>query len=168
MPVLSNFPQVKRVRDIAQPLFQRAKEFTLDYGRRQGQTAVGQAVQGVYSGLTGDAQGVNKSYEGFIQAGKRELPDFAKKYGESMVVGKTKQVDNLTKDEMIKAINYLRAKPELNQAMEQNVIKLAEKFGGNLKWARGNMANFFENLVDKTKTKDISGRKPLFKTQKLK
>ena len=52
--------------------------------------------------------------------------------------------------------------------LQENITKLAEKFGGNLKWAKGNMANFFENLVSKTKTKDISGRKPLFKTERLK
>jgi hypothetical protein len=81
----------------------------------------------------------------------------------------TKQIDNYTKDEMIQAINYLRSKQPMDDIMEQNIIKLAEKHGISLKSDRGTMANKLEDLVSKTKTKDIAGRvsnmnKPMAKT----
>ena len=78
-----------------------------------------------------------------------------------------KQINNLTKDEMIKAIDYLRGKKGFNQLAEENITKLVEKFGGNLRWSKAKISDFLQNLVEKTKTIDISNRKPLFKSTSL-
>jgi len=69
-----------------------------------------------------------------------------------------KQIDNLTKDEMIEAIDYIRLKKPFNQKMEENIGFLADKFGIDSK-NLNKVSDKLENLVNSTKTKDISGRK---------
>lgn len=68
-----------------------------------------------------------------------------------------KQIDSLTKNEMIEAIDYIRLKKPYDQAMEEKIGKLVEKFDITAK-TNGAIANELEKLVEQTKTKDTSGR----------
>lgn len=68
-----------------------------------------------------------------------------------------KQIDSLTKNEMVEAIDYLRLKKPYNQVMEEKIGKLAEKYDIKAKTNRA-IANDLEKLVEQTKTKDTSGR----------
>ena len=72
-------------------------------------------------------------------------------------VGKVKQIDNLTKNEMVEAIDYIRLKQPYSQKMEESIGYLAEKFGITSKKV-GNVANKFEQLVKNTKTKNVSSK----------
>lgn len=99
-------------------------------------------------------------------------PDFAKANKPAQVTSLLdklqnfpKQIDNLTKDEMIEAIDYVRLKKPFNQTIEENIGALAEKFNIKEK-TLPKVADAFENLVETTKTKDISGR-VLTKTSEL-
>jgi hypothetical protein len=66
---------------------------------------------------------------------------------------KPKQIDSLTKQEMVDAIDYLRTpKAEYNANIEDAIIALAEKYGIPLGLSKGSMANRLETLVSKTKT----------------
>lgn len=105
MPILSNFPQVKR--KLLEPIFQRAEPIT-------------EAFKGVRAGLTGDAQGVNKAYEGFIQSGKRELPAFAEAYGQGMSVGSLGPIKGAFLRGDSKAVQGL--KNELNKRLQDSTI----------------------------------------------
>lgn len=109
--------------------------------------------------------------EGYLAQGKRELgeigakvKDYLKnpKLGMSIEDVSRKRIDNLTKDELIEAIDYLRSgSKEVNEKIETNIMKLAEKFGVKQDIKPSKIADAFENLVDRTKTVDISGRKVL-------
>lgn len=68
-----------------------------------------------------------------------------------------KQIDSLTKNEMVEAIDYLRLKKPYNQVIEEKIGKLAEKYDIKSKTNRA-IANDLEKLVEQTKTKDTSGR----------
>ena len=68
-----------------------------------------------------------------------------------------KQIDSTTKDEMIKAIDYIRLKKPYKQEMENLIGYLAEKYGITSK-KLGDVANKFQDLIELTKTKDNSGR----------
>ena len=69
-----------------------------------------------------------------------------------------KEVDNLTKDELIKAIDYIRLKKPFNSGMEKTVSKLQSKFGISQDVSSAKLADTFQNLIEKTKTKDIAGK----------
>ena len=148
---------------------------------------VSQQLDSIINKLTSSAKGAVKNlpitqlFTGGVPAYKESLKKSAEQFKDPMtalnflpVAGTTKpiikQIDNLTKDEMIKAIDYIRLalpKKQFNQGIELNIGKLAEKFGIRSR-RYGMIANQFENLVEKTKTKDVSGRMPLFKVEKLK
>ena len=68
-----------------------------------------------------------------------------------------KQIDNLTKDELIQAIDYLRIGKKTKN-IEDTVDRLAQKFGISQDQPSLKIANAFEKLVENTKTRDISGR----------
>ena len=89
------------------------------------------------------------------------VDDFAKKAGDKikntqlgLTMKEVKQIDSATKDEMVKAIDYVRLKKPYNQKMEEDIGALAEKFGIQYKDPK-KVVDAFENLVDTTKTKDI-------------
>lgn len=70
-----------------------------------------------------------------------------------------KQIDNKTKDEMLKVIEYVRsgAYKKLSRRMEDDIDKLTQKFGIKANnYTR--IADAFQKLVENTKTRDISGR----------
>src|SRR3990167_10162440 len=81
-------------------------------------------------------------------------------YIEPKGVGSVKQIDNLTKDEMVEAIDYIRLKKPFDSKMEQGIGDLTEKFGITSK-RLSDVANKFERLIEDTKTKDVSGKKVL-------
>ena len=73
-----------------------------------------------------------------------------------------KQIDNLTKDEMIKVIDYIRSpKKTFNQKIEEDAAALMEKYGIQSKKLDEKVAQKFQDLVEGTKTRDISGRVPI-------
>lgn len=74
-----------------------------------------------------------------------------------LTMNEIKEIDNLTKDEMVEAIDYIRLKKPYDQAMEESIGKLVEKFGIQYK-DLNKISDAFENLVETTKTKDISGK----------
>lgn len=112
--------------------------------------------------------GENKSLDDLVKGAVSE----AKKNPEGGFVrlgGRTvKEIDEPTKNEMWEAIKYLNdKKADYNNKIEINIEKLAEKFGittDNPSAIRKRLMAIIEN----TKTKDVSSRKPLFKTEKLK
>lgn len=77
-----------------------------------------------------------------------------------------KQIDNLTKDEMIKAIDYIRLKQPYDQQIEQSIGALAQKFGIADRSPSSVVAKF-QKLVETTKTKDVSGRVPTYSKKKV-
>lgn len=68
-----------------------------------------------------------------------------------------KEIDSLTKDEMIDAIDYIRLKKPFDAKMEQSIGDLTEKFGIQYK-DMNKISDAFENLVETTKTKDVGGK----------
>lgn len=68
-----------------------------------------------------------------------------------------KEIDSLTKNEMIDAIDYIRLKKPYDQVMEESIGKLAEKFGIQYK-DLNKISDAFENLIETTKTKDVGGK----------
>ena len=71
-----------------------------------------------------------------------------------------KQIDNLTKKEMVEVIDYVRLKKPYNQKIEDNMGFLAEKYGITDKTPSG-LANKLQDLVEKTKTVNVSKSDPL-------
>lgn len=71
-----------------------------------------------------------------------------------------KQIDNLTKDEMIEAIDYIRLKKPFNQVMEEKIGLLVQKYGVKAK-TLPKVADEFQDLVEKTKTLDRTPRQLL-------
>lgn len=74
-----------------------------------------------------------------------------------LVMKEIKEIDSLTKDEMIDAIDYIRLKKPYDQAMEESIGKLTEKFGIQYK-DLNKISDAFENLVETTKTKYVGGK----------
>lgn len=99
------------------------------------------------------------NYGTFLTSSKEEALDYARIIAEWNKI-KVKQIDNLTKDKMIKVIDYIRLKKPFDRAMENSIAYLTEKFGVNDR-RLGVIANQFENLISSTKTKHISDRVPL-------
>ena len=162
-----------RTSIIPEPLLIRAAKKVGDFAR---QTPLGQAVQGNFSGAfnqirqrlgqgTQDAlQNPTQLVENFGPMGVAGVvKPVVQRFGQQAI----KQIDNLTKDEMIKAINYIRLKKPFDPIMEETIGHLANKFGATGR-RLGIIANQFEKLVENTKTKDVLNRKPLFKSERLK
>lgn len=63
-----------------------------------------------------------------------------------------KQIDDLTKKELVEAIDHIRLGKE-SLAVDENIMKLAEKYNINLDQPVTKIADQFENLVAGTKTK---------------
>lgn len=71
-----------------------------------------------------------------------------------------KQIDNLTKNELIDSIDYLRDdKRVVNEKMEQQVSALAQKYGVSEDLSSAMISNRFEKLINETKTVDINPKK---------
>lgn len=70
------------------------------------------------------------------------------------------QVDDATKREMITVIDYLRSN-KYDDKMEKILDKLTSKYNINQDWSSNKIANTFENLIDKTKTKGSIATSPL-------
>lgn len=146
----------------------------LDFAK---QTPGGRIAQGVQQSVQQKSfMPVVSSLKNVVQqAGQRitatNPSDVAMNFGPMGFAGTTKplikQIDNLTKDEMIKAIDYIRLKQPFNRAIEDSIGHLTEKFGISGR-RLGVIANHFERLINSTKTKDISGRVPFFRSSKLK
>ena len=173
---------VNRPRDMVRSLakntsqvMQRPKDLVRSYIQNQSKSAIGQAVQGVYSGLTGNAQGVNRAYGGFIQAGKRELPEFAKRYAEGFDVGSiqkakvggkvAKSIFKTIHPEDINLIDefadYVRsglAKTQPNPQLELGASDLAEKYIGTGKQPKdlSTLATRLQSLANKGESKPSS------------
>lgn len=63
-----------------------------------------------------------------------------------------KAIDKATKQEMVEVINYLNLKEEFNQKIENNIIKLVEKFNLDQDWTKNKLADTFVKLIEGTKT----------------
>lgn len=64
-----------------------------------------------------------------------------------------KEVPDATKAEIVKAIDYLRLGKDVKKDMEFSVDKLAQKFNINQDLSNTKIANLFQDLIEKTKTK---------------
>ena len=159
------------VQEVVGNAFARAYDENRDLFANVGQSAFFGTLSGLGSSVALSAVqssvSVTKSVRDTIKAGfindlvnkgypLEEAQGYAEQGG---FIGqfKPKQIDNLTKDEMIKAIDYVRLKKSYDQTMEDSIGHLAEKFGIKSK-SLATVANQFERLVEETKTRDISGR----------
>lgn len=70
-----------------------------------------------------------------------------------------KAIDPATKAELTDAIDYIRLEKPLNKDMEIAIDRLAQKFGISQDLSSAQLANKFEELVSKTKTKLLPGTK---------
>lgn len=92
--------------------------------------------------------------------GKLNLKDES---GFVRIGGKTiRQVDAPTKRELIAAIDYLRLKKPISQEMEDMILKLQKKYNIDVDLSSEKIANRFEDLIDKTKTRGSILKSPLF------
>lgn len=160
-----------KLRKLTEPLFQKAK----DVGKTAAnafetyaeKTPLGAAVKGVAGGITGNKRQLDEGYNQLksqVSAIPRRISQanpISAAVNVAPVAGVTKpivkQIDNLTKDEIIRAIDYIRLKQPYSQPMEEYIGKLAEKFGINGR-RYGVIANQLERLLERTKTKDVLGR----------
>lgn len=133
-----------------------------------------QIVQGLASGVKSHLSQapIGQMMQGNFQQAGAQLsqtfgsPEFITGFVGGLKPKFPKMIDNFTKDEMIQAIDYIRLKQPYSQKMEESIGYLADKFGGSK--TMGGIANRFQQLVERTKTRDISSRKPLWKVESLK
>ncbi len=117
-------------------------------------------ASGLTEGIIGATAPIKAVKGAFNLVRKRNSLEEIKKrnslVGVSIGKKKFKQIDNLTKRELEKAIDYIRlkGKRDFDQVKEDNIGRLAEKFNITDK-ILGNVANKFERLIRDTKTKRI-------------
>lgn len=91
-----------------------------------------------------------------FKAGEQKVKELAatnKQAGFVSIGGKTfKEIPEATKAEMVKAIDYLR-NGKVTPNIEDTVSRLAQKYNISEDLSNAKIANLFEDLIDKTKTK---------------
>lgn len=98
---------------------------------------------------------LGKSDSGFVKDIKamiQEVKDNANQKGAITIGSKSfKAIPDATKKEMMQAIDYLRIHKSVS-GIEDTVSKLAQKYNISEDMSNSQMANKFEDLIDKTKT----------------
>lgn len=121
------------------------------------QNRPGSAVKDIKSGSSQDSTIFSpKSKTGqLIQSAVEKYKEIPNKQGGFVKIGKQifKEIPEATKKEMIQTIDYLRLGKETIPAMEKQLSSLAQKYNISEDLSSAKIANYFEKLIEETKTR---------------
>lgn len=120
------------------------------------QTATKNPITRVNSAIS-TSKPQSKSKSSYLSTAKANLENPKNAQGGFITIGgkTTKAIDSATKKELEGAIDYIRLNKPVTPKMEDIVSKLQEKFGISSNASSAKIADRFEDLIKKTKTKSI-------------